>query len=767
MEWKRLFGNFRLWLMLLAAVIAHIFFLGQTERQQWEEACNSYGVPAKEVRETYLERFDQYSGLEPENAWEEVQLRKMELESSSDWPLEDYIDVVYLAPVVEAEASYSSYRETIEENADSLSRFSIFQQENSFSSRNIEKTCKDYEALGNPTIMIGDWSVAELLLDDRVAGVLLILLEFYFVYSMLEERRNGMWKVLHSTSGGRGRLFAKRLAAAGMFGLLATCALYLSGGAFLCALYGVPDWTSPVQAVPGLQEFVLPMTLGRFALVFVGWRLAAGLACAMLMWLFMEVSGFLYFSLIMTVGGLALEYACFSWIPIQSRWNLLHYLNIVQGILSSEGIAEYINLNLFGYPVTCLTALLALYAGVIVLGAIVVCRSYQKKCPEDKSLLLLRLQAGLERGKDRAFEILPVWTMDLYKAWVLRLGFASLLVACLVPFYLHPSVKGYKGGYEYLVQKDREELEGQYNSLTVREWIEEEAAAIDETGERLAGIWETAEDEETDPGILLSAAMEEQALEVRQSAFEEMQQNLAELAELEGETGICPWIVEPAGWEQLIGKDSVLPSRYRLYALLCVLALAFLEGTVFTYEKESGVVRLIRGSRRGPQKFFARSQKILIFHCLAILGLVYLPDLWKVSSLYQLTAWNAPVQSLKWLRGISFPMTLATFVGIAFIIRFLTLLAMGEVLFYLSVRLSESGKALLIGSLLFGLPCLVTWSKWEGLLLFDPAYYMEARGFLIDVLTGEGNGYLALGMFILLLVIGAWSGLCAARRWNR
>lgn len=105
---------------------------------------------------------------------------------------------------------YSDYIKNIESKAQQMNSISIFSQDNSLSSQNIQLTAEAYKPLENLSLKVGsDFSVTTVLNYDLIHYIILAL-NIIVVLAFVEERKRGFWSMVYATPNGRFNLAVKR-----------------------------------------------------------------------------------------------------------------------------------------------------------------------------------------------------------------------------------------------------------------------------------------------------------------------------------------------------------------------------------------------------------------------------------------------------------------------------------------------------------------------------------------------------------------------------
>ena len=111
-------------------------------------------------------------------------------------------------------------------------------------------------------------------------------------------------------------------------------------------------------------------------------------------------------SLVALFPVLGVEYALFTFLPVQSILNHFKYLNLFSYVHTSSLYTEYLNINLFGFPVGNRRMMLILLPVLLILFVYLCVRMQTKRYPEGNrdhlsGIALLRKSGGKSGDYER------------------------------------------------------------------------------------------------------------------------------------------------------------------------------------------------------------------------------------------------------------------------------------------------------------------------------------------------------------------------------
>ena len=328
----------------------------------------------------------------------------------------DYIAVNNLLTQTDYLTGYNGWLENIQKNKENLLTFSIFNDPNSFSGRNIIKTAEEFEKLQGVELTIGADGAVDAFMTFRLTDYFLLVALLLVVLSFLEERKASLWSVVHAAPNGRLRLAIRR--ALILFGV-SVCGVVLLYGTNLIlsfSLYGgFDDLGRAVQSVETLGRLTMLTTVGGFLVRFFLLRVAAAFLIALILWLLLTAINNVKYTLIVAAGVLVVEYGLYTLLPVQSALNVLKYFNLFTYISLSDLYTNYLNIDIFTYPLGIRNiSQLALFPLCLIVAAVCIYVHCHKK-PAAERDLLGRVAYRINSITDKFLHRLHLFGMEIHK----------------------------------------------------------------------------------------------------------------------------------------------------------------------------------------------------------------------------------------------------------------------------------------------------------------------------------------------------------------
>ncbi len=637
----------------------------------------------------------------------EALTRKIGGDAATDSEKLDYAAVGRLLDQTDYLTGYGGWLDGVRKSRDDLLTFSIFNDPDSFSGRNIIKTAEEFEKLEGVELTLGADGAVEAVLSFRLTDYFLAAVLLLFALSFLEERKAGLWSVVHAAPDGRLQLAVRR--AAILLGVSAggVALLYGTDLAIGFSLYGGADGLGrAAQSAEVLGRLPELWTVGGFLGRFLLLRTAAAFFTGLLLWLLLAAVDNVKYAVVAAAGVLAAEYGLYTFLPVQSSFNVLKYFNLFTYVSLSDLYTNYLNIDLLGFPLG-IRSISQLALIPLCLASAAACIFVQcRKKPAAGRDRLGRAAYRINRAADRLLRRLRLLGMELYKTLWLQKG---VVIAALLVYTA--------AGLTYVVKIPVASAEEQ----TAREYTARFAGEItDGTFARMDGeeaeldaktaAYEEAkaayERGETDLSSLDGCAREASAAETRRKGLAAVRARAEELRTLGAEKSFTPWLIDEIPFESVYGSQA--EGNQLRAAAAAVLALTLLLAGGAAYERQSGVVLLLRSTARGRGALLLR--KLLLAAAMAglVWAVVYGMELYALLTGFSVSAWRAPVQNLSMLAGFPAPCSVAGWLAALYAGRWFALFCGGVIVLAVSglARRVEAaciacGGVMLLPSLLY------------------------------------------------------------------
>lgn len=678
LECKKVWKDFRFWLLLAFLVFLQCFLLYRKEVREHIYPMSAYRALYEQLAEMKPKEAAAYLKGRKEmlfylqNVSFEENLKRPSWNSA--WPDRLYTDETgldgRLFDVVEKEACTvvgrdRQFAETLE-SAGNLGKIRLFQStESEYVQKNREKTEEDFlKAESVPVDVLEPEQGIRLGMENGLGDAFVLLLIFFTIYLMVfQGYETGIEIVVAASKNGREQLFFNRSLALLLCTGLIWAAMF--GSSLLCGAcwYSLGNIMRPVQALSDYVTCLWDLNVcGLLFLTFLGkWLIFGAISLLLLGLLRLERSVVAPCGVVFALFWLG--YFLWRGIADSSLYRPLRYLNLYYLLRPDMAFCVYRNLNLFEWPVSC-WIVWSVGVGGFLIGSMILLVLARNVLPREAGNRRIAVFWENTRKKVvRKRRGRPhIWAKSLlaaefYKAWWMRKLFFLFVIMLALQIWNYSGKEWFQGAEErmyqnYLVKWQRE-IDGRDEEL--RTLIREEEKRVQEA---------------------LAEAGGSNAAELRYEAFIRAQARFFETERVAGIRDKNPWLIYEGVYELLVADPKQDTATGCLAFLLLLVAVIRMTG----HEYPSGMRVMLRTMERAGRRYFTDKIVVLWSVCLAILLIVYVPDLWLTAKTWPLDTLGVPVYSLPAYGGFPLTVSIGGYLGILYTGRFLVLLLTGSVM---------------------------------------------------------------------------------------
>ena len=584
----------------------------------------------------------------------------------------DYVAVNNLLTQTDYLTGYGDWLENIQKNKDNLLTFSIFNDPDSFSGRNIVKTAEEFKKLEGVELTLGTDGAMDAFMTFPLADYFLLMAILLVALSFLEERKAGLWSVVHAAPNGRLRLAVRRTLI--LFGA-SVCGVVLLYGTNLIigfSIYGgVDDLGRSVQSVETLGRLPMLATVGGFLVRFFLLRIAAAFLVSLLLWLMLTAINNVKYTIIVAAGVLAVEYSLYTFLPVQSAFNIFKYFNLFTYISLSDLYTNYLNIDIFTYPLGIRSiSQLALIPLCLILAAVCVWVHCHKK-PAAGRDLLGRVAYKLNSVTDKLLRRLHLFGMELHKTLWIQKGVVIAALLVYVVFGLSYTVS-------IPVMSSAEQASKQYTAEFAGPVTDSTFARMDAEQTLLNNAITAHKDAQAafDAGLIEYPELDKYAREAstaqtKSEGLSKVRSRAQELRDKGAAEGFAPWLVDETPFESVYGARA--EANQQKAALVAVLALTLLLAGSMAYERQSGMTYLLRSTARGRDALILRKLLLAAGMTTLVWAVVYGMEVYALLSSFDIPAWSAPAKNLSMLTAFPLNCSITLWLALLYAYRWLSL----------------------------------------------------------------------------------------------
>lgn len=705
-ELKRLL-NKKFLIVLLVMIVANmcLFVYQQLEGKSFTEIVdeNSY-------RQQCIKKYSQY---EPANAKELLikdnqALSEAEKDKYRLVTKEIRIQLTYLS-------GFESELSQIQANAERMQKFSIFANKESFSYNNIIKTAKDFKRLeGIELKLTNDKAVAEFTgyyYTFYIAMGLMLLV----IYSLFSERENGMWDMVHTSAGGRARIGIVRGLVLLLISMLVTAGLYFTTLVVsLCMYGGVSDLLTPIQTISEYGHFTY--IISKLEYVFVNFLFSwlAVYALSMVLWMLFTICRKRNHALVIAGVFFGAEALLYNKISVQSAYALLKQINVTRLFSINEILGSYENRGWGTFVVAVSVITLVVLLVMTIASYAVAVIATVKMRPEQKKTIFARIADKLWMGYQKIFAPMPVMFKEFHKLLVTAKGFAVMVAMLIIAVYFASN-----GKTEFSdSMKERDEIyltKGGSDYSQIQTLVDDLYAEYDEATAYAMEMSEKYKAGEIDMNALYSASSNMEYCDRKLKAVEEFVTKMDYLDRIEEEYGVKGYLISDRGYESIFGKYGQM--RELILLIVLVVAVMLIISEVSLLESRTGMESMLHSSVKGRQWLTVRKVVASVGMATLLFVVVYGIDYIQMMSYYGMPYPDAPIMSLTFMEGCKFDVTIAGWIVLRLLVRYIVVLGATAMALASSKLIGKKGNRAVTIILLIIAIVLVVALERSGVLL--------------------------------------------------
>lgn len=354
-----------------------------------------------------------------------------------------------------------------------------------------------------------------------------------------------------------------------------------------------------------------------------------------------------------------IEYGLYRFLPEQSAYNILKYLNLCTYFHIAPLYTHYLNVDILGFPVGIRrVSELATLPLIFVTSSGCIAQQCFRRPAQGKSWVEI-FTRRIGNCLDRCLQYLPLWGREVYKILFSQRGIVILLLFVYLALGIEHSVPLQAGSeqvaYErqYLVQ-----LQGEITSKTFSEidQLQEEQKKIIET---MGQAKEAYSNGEISRGEYMSISFEGNIAQIKLAALGEVENQAETLKEQSEIQGFTPVLLDETPYQSVYGKPAKIVQLKSLFLIFG--ALLLLLGANSAYERKSKMIPLLRSVKDGRKGVLR--EKALAAVCITLLlwAVMYGKEFWDFYRIFPEELWNIAPQNLSILAHFPISCTLTQF----------------------------------------------------------------------------------------------------------
>ncbi len=585
----------------------------------------------------------------------------------------------------------------IQENAERLTRFSIFNQEHSYSNRNIMKTASDFEQIDRTKIALGpDYAITSLfessVSDYAVFGSILLL-----VYLLLQDRKSGLWSLVHVSPRGRSVLAYKRLFILFLGSIQSV--LLIQGIQTVLSLVLFGGWgemSRHIQSIEAFKHVTLPLSITQFMLLYLCLKIYTTFLIAVLCYFVISTISNLNLGIAYAAVIFVVQFISYTTIRDSARLIPLKYINIFAYINTIPILAKYLNMNILGYPISGRFLTLMTIPLFMILFSVLMILSHVRKYPISSPNIVLTLFDRIKAIFDKYTVTRGAFRYELFKLFVVQKGIIILLLFLVYEFTYTGIPSIYLSNQEFTVISYRNEFEAVISSDLIMQ-LETE---VDQLQSELDDLLAEQGNEFT---------MQVESLSNQLAAMITLRTDAERLLDYSDLTGQQTYLFDDTIYRAYTNSDDT-GYQYKT-ALRLTLVTVLLLSTLFTIEKDSKMTNLNRATLNGRNRLWRHKIYVAMLTVLLISVVTYGSELFRSTQVHgSLRYLNAPIQQFRGFETLGLTLSIGQFMLMIFLVRIFVLMALASLTMLVSENAPTREAALVLSSIVFLVPAFLMYS---------------------------------------------------------
>lgn len=754
-EWFKLVSKRSVWLLLILCLIGNGAFY-------YNEQVSSHQVII-DNQAAYKQLIAEYSALQPNAAITKLEATIQDLYQERDQIYTELIEVNEQAERLSSIQSqvklysqvkeqlisiygHEQFRAEVASKAETMLSVSIFQQQDSFSYRNITQTAQAFASQKDVTLRAGiNEPIQEILEQQFNDYIILFFMLIFGFYIFHHEREGSQYLLIRSTRYGKLRTIGSKLTV--YFGSISAVFVLVYGSCLIINyfLYGLDDMTRSIQSIKELArgQYVLSMSQFMTFFLLLKWLFFMFVAAIMaLLFIMIQHLG----KLIITVGTIIIiEYLSYLFVHPYSPFGVLKYVNIFYMLQADQMLTYYQNINVFGFPIPTLELnLYVLLAGIVisfVAGAVLFCSKYGDV---DESSGWLTAITALKNKLIRPTTSHSLFSHESFKLMLSNKGYLILICAILFSYFNIQKEPVTLDDMDKVYVQYVEQYGGVLDEQKMQQ-LEAERDRFNHISTQLRQLEESLQNKTITIDEYANQIVPLQQQVYYISGFYKLYGQALELQQLQEQTGKSIMLTNAMANKYMFEHTL----RSSLTAIFLMIFMILIVSSIVTTDFRANLHLLQQSSIYGRLRLWYNKHFVSYAIVTLLFVVVQLPPYLNLINYYTGFYWNAPIQSIAIYKQVSWPINVWQFLLLSSLAQLLAAFVIIEIILLLSYLLKK--QALVIGSstAIFLFP------------LITGSFYMEQfqgypinRAFLLPLYLHSYEHSL-LHMMLLLCIGGA------------
>lgn len=673
-ELKKLFSN-KIFLMIVCSVLvmnAYLMF----------KSTNSKKLMASDYNKIYTE-------IENKSSDEEkLEYFDTRVNDSASGKY-DYNWVVFyeLANECYDIVHYKEFLDSIDEQAEAMTKTSLFAKPDTFNYKTIVKTPHAYKNMRDVEPHFDISKGINLALDNSFTDILCgFILLFAVLMLMISDREQGMSGLLFALKRGRSYLFFSKLSALAITIFLAVLLIYSENLIISSYIFGLGNLSRPVQSLNGFIGCNLRINVAEYLVIYILFKFIAIFAIGAVLSLITvmtknTVSFYGISSVVFITEGIL-----YSLIQPLSIYSIFRYINLISFTKVNEIFCNYKNINFWNYPITLIPVSLTAVILIALICSFLSAYLYSKK----RNLEFKRIGLKLNFGNGSKLHS-PIY-YTLYKSLVQQKGILVIIGIFLISAFLNYSfTKKYDSNdvyYKYYANK----IDGEITSEIDNFFASEEQHFID---------LETKFNELTNDSNASSKEINEVHKELApKGGFDLIKERYDKIKNIKNAQ-----LFYDTGYKRIFGKAGY--SDDMKYALVTMLMCIFLISPLIANDNKYRMYFVINSTTSGRKKYIRRNVITAAVYGFISAAIWLIGYSVKIYQFYDFSGLNAPIHSITDFINLPINLKVWQYLAVIYVLRIIFVIVSAFIMLFISSKCKNITMAVLINSAVFAMPIII------------------------------------------------------------
>ncbi|MDO5381392.1 MAG: hypothetical protein Q4F06_01550 [Eubacteriales bacterium] len=537
----------------------------------------------------------------------------------------------------------NEYKNTINKEilyADYYNNNALFVNNDSFFNKNLYNTKGFMKKIADINVIPSNHTAIEKVVKSNYIQYVLIIFLILIVIGFFDERKNGMWEIIHIASNGRTRLLIKRIL------------LLLLASIFICLITYVAVFMMSYRIYGGIDS--LPnyihseSSFSRCSLLVSGYDYIVIFIIIKALYLF--VIGLLSFMVLslfrnnhigcyVLIAMFLIEYILYNSIPYKSKIVALKYFNIFQLIIPNNYFMEYKNCVLFWGIIDeiLFTVYYALMLSIILIIFTIIINN--KMHPISEIEHFAKTKALYYKIKGMILIRMPLFFLELWKLLI-----SQKIIIILILGIVIANNNSVQRGVLY----DAEMIE------TRRIYEQIEGSLVED-----AKTYMNHYDAETEIiNQKSSRGYNDYVVSLRKNASNNVWRNIKYLEDLKEKNNFNGVMMLQYEYEGLL--NNTVSKNQGEISFIVVLTMCLSLFSIFSFESKSKMTYLNNASLN-RKKLLITKMSVGVFITFLLWGTIYIPNALNILKLYNIQNSNNDIRNLMCFESVSFNCSISTF----------------------------------------------------------------------------------------------------------